>query len=122
MPRSRLRKGQTELDTPAFILTTARALPGWAFCRAQTTRSQHDGSICCELRLAHRGGFVVPVGSKTMLAQRIIFLLKNPQVREKIGKRCRKYVLKTQNREKDGQRWLELSYKTVKLAQRMKSI
>ena len=63
-------------------------------------------------------GYVVPVGSKTMLAQRIIFLLENSQIREKMGKKCREYVLKTQNREKDGQKWLELSYLTVKLAQR----
>ena len=63
-------------------------------------------------------GYVVPVGSKTVLAQRIIFLLENPQIREKMGKKCREYVLKTQNREKDGQKWLELSYLTVKLAQK----
>lgn len=62
-------------------------------------------------------GYVVPVGSKTMLAQRIIFLLENSQIREQMGKKCRDYVLKTQNREKDGQNWLELSYLTVKLAQ-----
>jgi hypothetical protein len=56
----RLPRGVIALDTPPAILDAARSLPGWAYASSFTTRDSATGRVCCELHLAHRGGFLVP--------------------------------------------------------------
>ncbi len=63
-------------------------------------------------------GCVVPPGSADLLAQKIIYLLENPEIRQRMGKAGLEYVRKAQNGNKDGQKWLELCTRTVELARR----
>ncbi len=67
-----------------------------------------------------KNGYVVPLNSPDTIAQRIIYLLENPQIRQRMGQAGLEYVQETQNREKDGQKWVELCHKTVELALRRK--
>ncbi len=59
-------------------------------------------------------GYIVPVSSTDILAQRIIYLLANPQIGQIMGEAGLQYVRETQDREKDGEKWAELCNKTVR--------
>jgi hypothetical protein len=55
----RLRKGYTAVDTPPTALDAARSLTGWALGYHRAVLNP-DGTLSVTLKLAHRGGLIVP--------------------------------------------------------------
>jgi len=54
-----LRKGCRAVDMPPAVLEIARSLPGWALGDHLAVLNP-DGTLSVTLKLAHRGGLVVP--------------------------------------------------------------
>ena len=67
-----------------------------------------------------KNGFVVPVSDGNALAQKIIYLLGDAELRAEMGKNGYEYTRQIPGREKDGQKLAALLQKTIELAQRRK--
>lgn len=65
-----------------------------------------------------KNGFVVPVSDVNALAQKIIYLLENAELRAEMGKNGSEYAKHIPGREKDGQKLATLLRKTIELANR----
>jgi len=61
-------------------------------------------------------GFVFPVNRYDVLADKIIYLLENPELREEMGRRGRELVTETLNIKKNAYKYRELYKKTIELA------
>ena len=88
------------------------------FCQKPVVMT--DVGCAGEAVIDGKNGFVVPVGDVGALAQKIIYLLGNAQLRTEMGKNGHEHAVKTQDRERDGQKLLALCQKTVELARRRK--
>lgn len=61
-------------------------------------------------------GFVFPVDRSDVLAEKIIYLLDNPKLREEMGRRGKELVLETLDIRKNAYKYRELFERTIKLA------
>ena len=88
------------------------------FCRKPVVMT--DVGCAGDAVIDGNNGFVVPVNDVDALAQKIICLLENAELRAEMGKNGYEYIKQTQDREKDGQKLLALCQKTIELARRRK--
>jgi len=77
-----------------------------------------DACGVAELVLERECGFTFPQDSPGILADRIMYLLENPKIREKMGVRGREYVKETMDIEKNAPKFAELYRRTVELVEK----
>lgn len=79
-----------------------------------------DACGVSELVISGECGLVFQVDRPDILAEKIIYLLDDPKLREEMGAKGRGYVIETQDIKKNAHKYRELYEKTVELAKRKK--
>ena len=86
------------------------------FCQKPVVMT--DVGCAGEAVIDGKNGFVVPVSDGNALAQKIIYLLGDAELRAEMGKNGYEYTRQIPGREKDGQKLAALLQKTIEFAQR----
>ncbi len=86
------------------------------FCQKPVVMT--DVGCAGEAVIDGKNGFVVLVSDVNALAQKIIYLLENAELRAEMGKNGYEYAKHIPGREKDGQKLAALCQKTIELAKR----
>ena len=101
LPSITSANGDTE-GTPVSIIE-AQA------CGLPAVSTQHSGIP--EIIVNNETGFLVPEKDTKALAEKIIYLIKHPALRKKMGKKGNKFILENYDKEKQSKKLLEIYQK-----------
>ena len=79
-----------------------------------------DVSGASDVIIEGENGFIVPGNNSKALAQKIVYLLENPELRKEMGERGKRYVKENLDIKKNAYKYRELYEKTIGLAKREK--
>jgi len=77
-----------------------------------------DVGCANEIVINEKTGYVVPINDSKALAQKIIYLLENPELRKEMGKNGKELIKETQDIHKNAYKYRELYEKTIELAKK----